>query len=334
MEHSMAKVNTVLGEVNSDALGVTYMHEHIFIVSPEMQHYWPGYQSWDEEEQIEKGRAALRKLKEEHGVDTILDPTVAGIGRQIRTVEKALQGTGLNVVAATGWYVVKELPHTLSNTFSNKDKDAKIAELTDLFVRDFEEGLEGTSIKPGVIKCSTDTPGITEDVEALLRAAARTHLKTGLPITTHSSYQNQSGLMQQEIFKEEGVDLTAVVIGHCNESDDLGYMEKLIENGSFIGFDRCGIESPVANLDNQIDNLAELCKRGLADHIVLSHDNVVYLDLVPPGTLEKLIADYPYGHIHAGTLPGLREHGVSEDDINTMLVDNPKTYFGKTRNGG
>jgi phosphotriesterase-related protein len=321
----MTTVNTVLGSVAADSLGVTYMHEHIFVVNPEMQYYWPGYQGWDEDRYVEKGRAALKKLHEEHGVDTVLDPTVAGLGRNIRAVAKALEGTGLNVVAATGWYLYSELPFT----FYPKDFKQKIAELEMLFTRDFEEGLEGTPIKPGVIKCYTGQQGATPDIEASLRASARTHLKTGLSITTHTDYSNQGGLLQQAIFREEGVDMEAVVIGHCNQSDDIGYMEKLIEAGSLIGFDRCGLESPVAPQETQLDNLAELCQRGYSKRVVLSHDDMIFIDLMPPGTREKIMSHYPYGRIQAELLPGLRDRGVTEEQINDMLVEAPRAFFSR-----
>jgi phosphotriesterase-related protein len=323
----VATVNTVSGPVSSDDLGRTYMHEHVFCVSPEMQFHWPGYHGWDEEEAIERARVTLRRLHQEHGVDTILDPTVPGIGRNVPAVARALEGTGLNAIVATGWFVTNELPFT----FVMWGMDGRIDELVRLFTHDFEVGLDGTGIKPGVIKCSTDRLGLTPDVEALLRAAARTHVKTGLPITTHTEFSNESGLMQQEIFKQEGVDLEAVVIGHCNQSNDIGYIEKLIDGGSFVGFDRCGVESPVAPLEAQLDTLAELCRRGYADHVVLSHDNVLFLDVMPDGSMESLVPDYPYGHVDAKVLPGLRAREVSEADINTMLLDNPRTFFGRTR---
>jgi phosphotriesterase-related protein len=309
------------------------MHEHIFVVNPELQYYWPGCKGWDEEEFVDKARTALKKLHEESGVNTVLDPTVPGLGRNIRAVARALEGTGLNVIAATGWYIYNELPFTLTI----KDRDTKIAELEAYFLRDFEEGLEGTSIRPGVIKCSTDKLGVTPDVEALLRATARTHLKTGLPITTHTDYTNEGGLLQQQIFKEEGVDMEAVVIGHCNQSDDLGYMEKLIDAGSLIGFDRCGMESPVAPLEKQLDNLAELCRRGYSKRVVLSHDRMVYQDLMPSEMLERMwhgdLLD-PYNRIQGETLPGLRARGVTEEQINDMLVEAPRGFFSRTTNGG
>ncbi|HEX3803116.1 MAG TPA: hypothetical protein VHV75_09770 [Solirubrobacteraceae bacterium] len=326
----MASVNTVTGQVDSADLGVTYMHEHIFVVSPELQFYWPGYQGWDEDRYVEHGHETLKRLHDEYGVDTIMDPTVPGLGRNIRAVARAVAGTGLNVVVCTGWYVYNELPWT----FFMLDTAAKAAELERLFVRDFEEGLDGTDIRPGAIKCSTDVAGITPDVEAVLRAAARAHLRTGLPLITHTNYINQGGLLQQRIFKEEGVDMGAVLIGHCNESDDLGYLETLIDGGTFIGFDRCGLESPVASLETQLENLAELCRRGYSKRIVLAHDNFVFMDLLAPGGMDWSGWAIPrYGHIHAQTVPGLRERGITDQQLDDMLVDAPREYFSRLATG-
>lgn len=321
----MATVNTVTGTIDSNDLGTTYMHEHIFIVNPEIQYYWPGYGGWDEDESVERGRVALKALKEEHGVDTILDPTVAGLGRNIRAVARAVEGTGLNVIACTGWYTYDVLPFT----FFGKDMEGKAAELERMFMIEVESGLDGTSIKPGCIKCSTDKPGLLPDIESLLRAAARTHKKSGLPITTHTDYTNEGGLIQLPIFIEEGVDMEAVVIGHCNQSNDLNYMEKIMDSGAYIGFDRCGMESPAADYQQQLDNLAELCRRGKANQIMLSHDNMVFVDMMPPEVIEKMVSHFPYGYIDAQTLPGLRERGVKDEDLHTMLVENPRRYFSR-----
>lgn len=253
------------------------------------------------------------------------------MGRDVRAVAAAVEGTGINVIAATGWYTYSELPIT----FLSRDHEGRIEELIRLFTYDIEEGLDGTDIKPGVIKCSTALPGLTPDVEALLRAAARTHVRSGLPITTHTDFRNEGGLIQQRIFREEGVDLGAVVIGHCNESNDIGYMEKLIDGGSFIGFDRCASHSEVASLDVQIDNLAELCHRGYADRVVLSHDHAVFFDLLDDATLATLLKfeNYPYMHLEREMLPRLREAGVTDEQVHTMLVKNPRAYFERGANG-
>ena len=326
----MSMVNTVTGEVDSGDLGVTYMHEHIFIVQPEMQYYWPGYHGWDEDEYVQKARYALRKMHDEYGVNTILDATCAGLGRNVRAVARAGEGSGLNVIVATGLYAYDQL----RVTYFTKDLKEKTAELEMLFMKDTEEGLEGTTMKPGVIKCTTDKPGVTPDNEALLRATARAHLRSGLPIITHTDYTNKGGLLQQRIFKEEGVDMRAVVIGHCNQSGDLAYIEKLIEAGSLVGFDRCGMDSPAANFEQQLDNLADLCQRGYSKRIVLSHDNMVYIDTVPSGMFQTFLTErarpnFPYGTIYAEILPGLRERGVTEQQIKDMLVEAPRAVLSR-----
>jgi phosphotriesterase-related protein len=274
---------------------------------------------------IEKARDTLRKLGDDHGVRSIVDPTVPGLGRDIRAVKQAIEGTKLNVIAATGWYTFRDLPVT----FMMKDHEGRIDELIRLFMLDIDEGMEGTDVKPGVIKVATDEPGLTPDVEAVLRAAARTSLRSGLPIVTHTNCRYRSGLLQQEVFRQEGVDLRAAVIGHCNTSNDLNYLEELINAGSYIGFDQCGKPSEAAPLEVQVRNLAELCRRGYANRVMLAHDNAIFYDLVDEGTLSGIVKfdDYPYRYLGRKMLPELREAGVTDEQLRTMLVDNPREYF-------
>jgi phosphotriesterase-related protein len=324
---TMTTVHTLTGEVPTNALGVTYMHEHLFVMTPDMQTCWPGFGGYDEVVEVARAQDDLRRLKAEYGCDTIVDPTVGGIGRRIGPMLRAVEGTGLNVIVATGYYTFNELPlaiHRLTTA-------ARIDLLQELFERDITEGIESTAVKAGILKFATDTPGMTEDVEAVVRAVARTHLRTGTPITTHTSYANRSGLLQQEILRDEGVDLRQVVIGHCNESNDLGYLESLMEAGSLIGFDRCGIQSLVADSAGQLDNLAELIHRGHSDQIVLSHDGICYTDWLPRSSLEERLPNYPFGYIHQGVVPGLRHRNVSDDAIGQMLVENPRNFFAGTR---
>ena len=340
----MPTVETVAGPLDVDALGVTYMHEHVFMLDPAMQWYWPGWTGWDEGREIARAREYLRRLKEEHGCDTVLDPTVPGLGRNVRAVAHAAEGIGINVIPATGWYIYRELPFT----FHPLDFDGRINMLLELFLADVENGMEGTGIKPGVLKCATDRYGVTPDVEAVLRACARAHLASGLPITTHSGTLPvagapdeglRGGLAQQRIFVEEGVDLSAVVIGHCNQQPDLALLEELLENGSYIGFDRCGIEAgrgpayaAVPSREEQLDNLTTLIERGYASQIVLSHDNWSFLDLYSPRFLSEQRGDeFPFGHIREAVLPGLRARGVAEIDIEQMLVANPRDFFSRAR---
>lgn len=321
----MSTVDTLLGPITFDQLGVTYIHEHIFIVSPELQWYWPGYAGWDEEEAVERARRELARIHTDYGCETVVDVTVPGIGRNLRAVARAAAGTGVNVIAATGWYIYNELPFVLSK----KAEAEKTALLVDLFVGEAREGIEGTGLRPALIKCATDATGVTADVEAVLRACARAHLETGLPLTTHTHAASHVGRDQQRIFVEEGVELDRVIIGHSNEAADLDYLAGLMDAGSFVGFDRLGFPAPdqpgVARGERQLDNLAELIRRGYGDRLVVSHDDAVFSDVRSREVLGR--TDKVYGYVHETALPGLRERGVDEAAIGALLVDNPRRYL-------
>lgn len=327
----MATVATVSGPVDVDDLGVTFMHEHVFVSSPEMRAHWPEFGNWDEAREVEVARAKLRRLRE-RGCRTIVDPTVAGLGRNVRAVAAAAEGTGLQVVVATGLYIFADLPLA----FSLREPQTKLEMLVELFLGDIEHGIEGTPVKAGVLKCCTDARGLTDDVELVLRAVARVHRQTGVPITTHTHPATRRGLDQIRVFDDEGVDPRSVVIGHCNESADLGYLEELIGWGGFIGFDRCGKDSPTADVERQLDNLAELLRRGHAGSIVLSHDHMSFLDWLPADYVLTRPPWHPYGFVHDHLLDGLHRRGVDEAAIDQMLVGNPRDYFARraTLTGG
>jgi phosphotriesterase-related protein len=163
-------------------------------------------------------------------------------------------------------------------------------------------------------------------VERVLRAVAQAHRATGAPITTHTQAASRRGLEQQKIFAEEGVDLTRVVIGHSGDTDDLDYLEELIANGSLLGMDRFGIDG-LLTTDKRVAVIAELCRRGYADRMVLSHDASCYLDWIPGELPFANMPNWHYLHISHDVLPMLRANGVSDEDIDTMLVDNPRRFF-------
>jgi phosphotriesterase-related protein len=319
----MPKVNTLAGELDVAELGVTYMHEHIFCLTPELQAHWPGFGGWDEDREVRFAQAQLRRLREERGCRTIVDPTVAGLGRHVKAMLRAVEGTGLQVVAATGYYTFDSLPRALGR----RSADDKIKLFTELFTADAVEGMEGTEVRAGVLKCATDAPGLTPDVQVILRAVARTHQATGLPIMTHTDAVAERGRDQQDVFEQEGVDLGRVLIGHCNQAGSLEYLVELLERGSYIGFDRCGFDSPVADLDVQLDHLAELIRLGWVERIMLAHDNLCFLDFRARSEMEALLPSYPYGYIQEGVVPSLLARGVSQEQIDQMLIGNPAAYF-------
>lgn len=198
--------------------------------------------------------------------------------------------------------------------------------MAELFVRDIEKGIADTGIKAAILKCATDEPGVTPGVERVLRAVAQAHRQTGVPISTHTHAASRRGLEQQRIFAEEGVDLSRVVIGHCGDTTDLGYLEELIANGSYLGMDRFGVDVFLP-FEDRVETVATLCERGHAEKMVLSHDTWCYFDALPDEMTAAALPNSHYLHIHNDVIPALKQRGVTEDQITTMLVANPRRIF-------
>ena len=313
----MPTVETARGPLDTSDLGRVLMHEHVFVLSPEIMQNYP--KEWgDEDARVNDAIRRLSELKAT-GIDTILDPTAIGLGRYIPRVARIANEIDLNIVAATGLYTFEVLPHY----FRSRSIDA----MADMFVEDITEGIAGTGVKAAVLKVATDKPGLTPGVEHALRAVARAHRRTGAPITTHTDAATKRGLDQQRIFAEEGVDLSRVIIGHCGDSADIEYLEELIDAGSVLGMDRFGIDALLPT-EQRVAVVAELCRRGHAGSMVLSHDASCYLDWIP-GEVDtsKTMPNWHYLHISKDVLPALRAQGVTEEQIDMMLVDNPRRFF-------
>jgi phosphotriesterase-related protein len=183
-------------------------------------------------------------------------------------------------------------------------------------------------VKAAFLKCVVEAQGLTPGVERICRAVARTSVETGAPITVHTSSPAQAGRLAVDLFRKEGVDLTKVVIGHAGDSNDLDYLMELADTGATLGMDRFGLD--VFNpTENRVATIVALAERGYADRMVLAHDASCFIDWFG-GAHDDVRATMPnwnYLHIGNDVLPALRAAGVSEDQINQMLVDNPRRYF-------
>jgi len=198
--------------------------------------------------------------------------------------------------------------------------------MVELFVKDIREGIAGTGVKAGLLKCAIDEHSLTPDVERILRAVGQTHVETGTPITVHTSAALQTGLIAQRILREEGVDLTKVVIGHCGDTTDLDYLREIADAGSLLGMDRFGIDVFLP-FEDRVTTVAALARAGYADRMVLAHDASCYSDFYSESYKTALLPRWNYTHITDDVLPALREHGVDEAQITAMLVHNPARYF-------
>ena len=319
-------VETATGPIEAAELGRVLMHEHVFVISTEIQQNYP--QEWGEEqERIDDAVDRLAELKNS-GIDTIVDPTAIGLGRYIPRIQAVANKIDLRIVCATGLYTFNELPH-----YYRRRSLANTDALTTHFVQDIVDGFAATGVKAGVIKCATDKPGLTPDVERVLRSCAQAHRETGCPITTHTNAETKRGLDQQRIFSEEGVDLTRVVIGHCGDTQDLDYLQRLIDAGSILGMDRFGIDGYLTT-EQRVEVVAELCRRGHADQLVLSHDASCYIDWIEGEVPLAPLPNWHYLHISEDVIPALLDAGVTDAQIETMLVDTPKRFLQSQNLGG
>jgi phosphotriesterase-related protein len=309
----MATVETARGAVECAELGPTLMHEHIVTRSPGVQENWPHL--WDRRAIVALAEQKMAALHA-RGIRTIVDLTTVDLGRDIDLIAEVAGRSPVRVIVATGvWWMPPRY-------FSVHGVDA----VADLFIRDISRGIGESGIKAGIIKCATDTAGVTAVIENILRASARAQKATGVPISTHTWAAGRTGLAQQAIFAQEGVDLRRVIIGHSGDSDDLGYLRELMDRGSTIGMDRFGLEHflPTAK---RVEVLARLCAEGYAPRMVLSHDANCWSDMLSEDDKRRTRPHWHYNHIPDDILPALRAAGVSDDQIDQMLVRNPRAIF-------
>lgn len=308
----MATIQSATGPIDTASMGFTLMHEHVVVKWPPMYQQYP--ELWDREAQMTN---AVTKLKAAMaaGVTTIVDLTPIDLGRDPQFIRDAAALSGMQIIVPTGLYYARPF------YFLGRPDSA----MTDLFVKDITVGISTTGVRANVIKCATE-PEMDAINERVLRASAKAHRATGVPICTHTMPANRTGLDQQRIFKDEGCDLGRIVIGHSDDSDDITYLEEIIQNGSFCGMDRIGIPRPRTD-EQRVDMVVALVEKGYAERITLSHDASCHLDMLAPETLASFGANWNFTHIPVDIVPMLKERGVSDAKIEQMTVKNPRKIF-------
>jgi phosphotriesterase-related protein len=312
-------VPTFRGPVDPAALGLTLIHEHVFVGHPELDLNHP-HPEWDPDRAIED---AVERLTRLHGlgVRTVVDLTVLGLGRDVARLAAVAERVPLHLVAATGYYTADVLPaffgtHGPGRPVGGPDP------LVEFFVRDIEEGIAGTGVRAGMLKVVTDEPGITPDVARVMSAAAEAHVRTGVTITTHSRPASRTGPAQQEFLGARGVPPERIIIGHSGDSEDLDQLRALMDAGSTIGMDRFGMEHVLPD-ERRVATVLALLAEGYADRMVLSHDAACFSRVTPPSWRAVHAPHWHYENLSRRVLPMLRAGGASAADLHRMLVDNP-----------
>jgi phosphotriesterase-related protein len=305
----MAHIQTVLGPIEPSALGFTLPHEHTQIALWHIEGRWDYWQLTRDEPLI---LAELARFRDAGG-SGLVDVTLPGVGRDPVWLRGLAEASGLHIVMGCGWYRTAYYPTEARIDRRSAD------DLADELVAEVETGVGHSGVRPGIIgEIGTDKPWVSPAEERVHRATARAARRTGLAITTHAVLSDV-GLAQLRIFEEEGVDPGRVVIGHADSYPVLEHYQAIIEQGANLEFDFLGMpwERERIGEDRIVELLCELLTRGHADRILLSQD-------VCNDSQLKRYEGNGYVYLAETFLPRLRAAGVSDAEIETMTVTNPR----------
>jgi predicted metal-dependent phosphotriesterase family hydrolase len=301
-------VQTVLGPIDPSDLGVTLPHEHTQCALWHIENRWDYWQLTRDEPVI---LAEIERFREAGG-RSLVDLTLPGIGRDPAWLKQIAEASGLHIVMGCGWYRTAYYPPEARIDRRSVD------DLADELVREIEEGVADSDVRPGIIgEIGTDKPWVSALEERVHRAAARASLRTGMAITTHG-VQSAVGLAQLKIFTDEGVDPSRVVIGHADSYHDLDFYLAVLATGANLEFDflghRFGTEEALE--PRLVETIVELLERGFGPQLLLSQD------VCHNGQL-KANGGFGYVYLHQQFLPTLRTAAVGEGEIRAMTIENP-----------
>jgi phosphotriesterase-related protein len=318
----MADVQTIRGPVDSSALGWTLSHEHLTAGGPGMQSFpW----IYNEDDAVKANIEALQRVREA-GVDSLIDLTPFDLGRQISLFEKIADAdTGVNVVCATGVY--RWVPMYF--------RWRPIDQVAEHFIREIQDGIQGTSIRAGIIKVAWDQEYRLDDgpdgatvragLERTARAAARAAKATGVPVSCHTLATDELGTPLLDIFEDEGLDLRAVTIGHSNDSADESYLQRIAARGAMLGLDRYFSRAGEEEMARRAGLALRLARAGFAEQVTLGHDASPYYCFAAPQAGVSL-ADC-WLPVPEFEVPWLRAHGATDDQVDAMCRGSVRSTF-------
>ncbi|MFQ5879997.1 MAG: phosphotriesterase [Dehalococcoidia bacterium] len=313
----MAQVNTVLGPIHPDEMGIAALHEHI-LWGPAGWEYDPDW--WFSPPKVfEKCCTDLLDFKSLGG-RTLVDVSGIGLGRDVELYALISKSAGVHIVACTGFWAEMGI----LGYFAIRDIDYH----EELYVRELTQGMGQTSVKAGIIKIGTSVDEMTPLEELTFRAAARASKRTGCAVTTHG-HGLRSVKEQLRVFKDERVDPSRIIIGHRSDATslDLELDKEIAGWGAYLGYDHIGTTPawspmPYAMWDDiRADMVKAMIDAGHIERIILSADvNSFSLgwQRSAPVVGKHMVGDL------LRFIPRLYRAGVSEEQVHMMLVENPK----------
>jgi len=250
-------------------------------------------------------------LYRQAGGRTMVDVTNRGMGRDVGKLQAIARRTGVNVVAATGYYHGPWLPPEVCQL--------DVGGLAEIMEREVLEGIGGTGVRAGIIAEIGTSPGeIIPAEEKVLRAAGRAHRRTGAPISTHCSLGTMAK-EQLDILETEGVDPARVAIGHLDLMDNIEYHVEIARRGVFVQYDTIGkIRYQPDEVRGRL--ILEMLDRGFAGQLMLS------CDITRPSYL-KSCGGHGYDHLLTQFVPRLKAAGVDQKSLKVILEENPAKFL-------
>jgi len=314
---------TVLGPLDPSRLGVTLAHEHI-ADGPFYLDRWP--KDWGGRAEFTARAVDRLKVVRAAGIGTIVDLTTYDVWRDIGFLEEVSRRSGLTMIAATGQ---RFFPPVTKVAMPART----IEGLTAFFRKEIEQGIDGTAIKAGVIKIGIIGKVPTALEEIGLRAGARAAAATGAPIRIHTHAVDRAGESLAPILESEGIDPARVSFDHSDDSGDMDYFLGLVKRGYSLGMDHVHRGTPPEfkpAFERRAECIKLLCDAGFANKIFLSQDSEFGGALLPEDKKEwRDKIDPPDGLLFTSRrlIPYLEHIGVSDADIHTMTVENPRRFF-------
>ena len=312
----MERVQLTDGTIERSELGRTLIHEHVHLGMPGWN-FDAKSPRYVRHELMARAVDRLQELRD-YGCSTIIVPCPMDLGRDVEFVAEVQQKSGINIICATGVYHETEgVPYTF-RTLPRED-------IVDLYVKELTEGIGDTGIKAGVIKIASGSDPHNEYDTRMIGIAAEVSHITGVPLISHTDVSTH-GHEQIDTVERHGGCAECMVVGHSGDRDDSPYQISLAKRGAFVGLDRFGLDMMLSD-DLRIKNLLEMVAAGYRDHVLISQDAVIcLLGRVGP-EMEKLQPNWTITHIFERVLPKLREQGMSDEDIDKILIDNPRKLF-------
>jgi len=299
-------VQTVTGPIAADRLGLTLMHEHVlvdFIGADQVSA--SRYDADHAFKVILPHLARVRTL----GCETLVECTPAYLGRDVVLLKRLSEASGLNILSNTGYYGAAKDKHLPRHAFS-ETADRLAARWT----LEFEQGIEGTAIKPAFMKIGVDEAPLSEVDEKLVRAAAMTSRTTGLPIASHTT-TGAAAVAELEVLDRLGVPASAFIWVHAHNERDAAFHARVAKAGAWVEFD--GISE--SSIRRHVELVSQMKAQGLLGRVLVSHDAGWYRVGEPGGGQFRA-----FDTLFTMFIPALTASGFTKDEVRQLLVDNPR----------